>query len=113
MSKSGQFSKCDWSIHISILHFVDNQIEVYGILVFLFTFPAVYQDGSCGQLAYLPTERLKEEEGKRLHRWSQTTQAKAGAADMTQRGQDSVTPFHCCVYCDSLQSSYLITQSWF
>jgi len=29
-SKTAQFAKCDWSIHISYCIFVDNQLEIYG-----------------------------------------------------------------------------------
>jgi len=28
--KTAQFAKCDWSIHISVLRHVDNQLEIYG-----------------------------------------------------------------------------------
>jgi len=29
--KTVRFAGCDWSIHVSVLHFVDNQPEIYGI----------------------------------------------------------------------------------
>jgi len=34
-SKTVQFAESDWSIHISVLQFVNNQPEIYGTLIFV------------------------------------------------------------------------------
>ena len=34
-SRTVQFAKCNWSIHVSVLHFVDNQPEIYGTICWI------------------------------------------------------------------------------